>query len=151
MQKDIKIYVDADGCPTVVKEIICRAAERQKVYTIFVANHFIKLPPSAYTSSLQVPAGFDVADNEIVKLCELDDIVVTSDIPLADEVIDKQAHVITFRGETLDKQNIKSRLNTRDFMETMRASGVQTSGPAPYGQRDKKAFADTLDRMLAKA
>ncbi|MFC3121694.1 YaiI/YqxD family protein [Agaribacter flavus] len=145
------IYVDADGCPTVVKDIICRAAERRKITTLFIANHYIKLPPSSHVKSVQVSAGFDVADNEIVKRCESNDIVITSDIPLASEIIEKQAQVITFRGETLDKQNIRARLNTRDFMETMRASGIQTSGPAPFGQRDKKAFADTLDRLLAQS
>lgn len=146
----MKIIVDADACPVVIKEILFKAAQRTKVEVIFIANHIIRVPPSPYLKSIQVPAGFDVADHEVVAQCNVDDLVITSDIPLAAEVIEKGGHALSSRGEMFDKQTIRSLLNTRDFMETMRASGFQSSGPAPLAQRDRKAFADNLDRLLAK-
>jgi len=146
----MKIIVDADACPVVIKEIICKAADRTKTTTLFIANHHIKLPPSPHLTSLTVPAGFDVADNEVVQRCEVGDLVISSDIPLAAEIIEKGGMALSSRGELFDKQTIRSRLNTRDFMETMRASGFQSGGPPPLNQKDRKAFADHLDRILAQ-
>ena len=144
------IWIDADACPAVVKEIICRAAERTQTKTVFVANQYIKTPPSKVISAMQVSAGFDVADDEIVRRVEVGDLVITSDIPLAAEVIDKGGYVITSRGEAYTAANIKAKLNMRDFMETMRSSGVQTGGPPAYSHADRMAFANRLDRWLAK-
>ncbi|MGQ8364215.1 YaiI/YqxD family protein [Glaciecola sp. 1036] len=146
----MKILVDADACPNVIKDILFKAAQRKKIQTLLIANHAISIPPSPYITRLQVASGFDIADNEIVKRAEPDDLVITADIPLADEIISKNALALSPRGELFDKQTIKSRLNTRDFMETMRASGFQTSGPPPLSQKDRKAFADHLDRILAR-
>jgi uncharacterized protein YaiI (UPF0178 family) len=146
----MNIIVDADACPVVIKDILFKAAQRTQVQTTFIANHFIKVPPSPYLSSLQVPSGFDVADNEVVRRCEAGDLIITADIPLAAEIIEKGGNALSPRGELFDKQTIKSRLNTRDFMETMRASGFQGGGPPPLNQKDRKAFADNLDRLLAK-
>ncbi|NMP17810.1 YaiI/YqxD family protein [Thalassotalea sp. Y01] len=144
------IWVDADACPVAIKEILFRAADRRQIQLTLLANHYLKTPPSKYISSVQVSAGFDVADDEIVKRVQANDLVITSDIPLADEVIDKGANVLSPRGELFTKANIKSRLNIRDFLDTMRASGVQTSGPPPLNASDKKAFADHLDRYLQR-
>lgn len=144
------IWVDADACPVVVREILCRAAERTGVPTVFVANQFISTPPSRVVHMLQVGSGFDKADNEIVRRVQEDDLVITSDIPLAAEVIAKGAMALNNRGETYTKANIKAKLNMRDFMETMRASGVQTGGPAAYSHADRMAFANKLDQWLAK-
>ncbi|MCH2057080.1 MAG: YaiI/YqxD family protein [Thalassotalea sp.] len=145
------IWVDADACPVAIKEILYRAAERTQIPLTLVANHALRTPNSKYINSLQVSAGFDVADNEIVKRVAANDLVITSDIPLADEVITKNAHALSSRGELFTKQNIKSRLNIRDFFDTLRSSGVQTVGPPPLSQSDKKQFADHLDKILAKA
>ncbi|SDK42275.1 hypothetical protein SAMN04488540_1346 [Ferrimonas sediminum] len=146
----MKIWVDADACPVVIKEILFRAAERTQVHTKLVANHAMRTPPSQYISAMVVPAGFDVADNEIVKLTEAGDLVITSDIPLAAEVIEKGAVALSPRGELYTTSNIRSRLNMRDFMDTMRASGVDTGGPPPLSQQDRQAFANHLDRILAQ-
>lgn len=146
----MKIWVDADACPVVIKEILYRAAERKKLALTLIANQPLRVPNSKYIATLQVPAGFDVADNEIVQRVSANDLVITGDIPLAAEVIEKQAQALSPRGELFTKSNIKSRLNMRDFMDTLRASGVQTGGPPPLNQSDKKAFADNLDRILAK-
>lgn len=145
----MKIWVDADACPVVVKDIICRASQRKKVETIFVANHFIRTPPSKFIRCMQVPSGFDVADDEIVKLLEANDLVITSDIPLAAEVIEKGGQALSSRGELFTKDNVRSRLNIRDFMDTMRASGEQSGGPPPLNQSDRQNFANHLDRILA--
>ncbi len=144
----MNIWVDADACPVVIKDIIFKAANRTKTTTIFVANHSISIPPSRYISFLQVGQGFDVADNEIVKRLEPGDLVVTSDIPFADEVITKGGHALSPRGELFTAENIKPKLNMRDFMETMRSSGIQTGGPAAMSQADRQAFANHLDRYL---
>jgi uncharacterized protein YaiI (UPF0178 family) len=146
----MKIWVDADACPVVIKDILFRAAERKQVQIILVANQYIRTPPSKYIRSIQVNAGFDVADDEIVKLLDAGDLVITSDIPLADEVIEKGGLVLSSRGEMLDKENIRQRLNIRDFMDTMRASGEQTGGPPPLNQSDRQNFANHLDRLLTK-
>lgn len=145
----MRIIVDADACPVVIKEILFKAATRTQTELLLVANHYMRTPPSPYIKFLSVPPGFDVADDEIVKLAEEGDLIISSDIPLAAEIVDKKGKVLTPRGEVLDKQNIKERLNTRDFMDTMRASGIQTGGPAPMSQKDRKEFAGHLDRILA--
>ena len=144
------IYVDADACPNLIKEIIFRAADRTATKTVLIANQYIRVPPSKFISSVQVSSGFDVADNEIVQRVDAGDLVITSDIPLAAEVIDKNALALSPRGELFTASNVKSRLNIRDFMDTMRASGVQTGGPPPLGQQEKQAFANELDKYLAK-
>ncbi len=144
----MKIWVDADACPVVIKEMLFRAANRTQTPVCLVANQYVKTPPSKYVTSIQVEKGFDVADNEIVQRCEKGDLVITSDIPLADEVITKGALALNTRGEMYTKENIKSRLNIRDFMDTMRSSGVQTKGPPPLGASEKQAFGNALDRWL---
>ena len=127
----MKIWVDADACPVVIKEILFKAANRTKVPMTFVANHYLTIPPSPYLDFLQVGAGFDVADNEIVKRLTKGDLVITSDIPLADEVITKGGLALSPRGEAFTAENIKPKLNMRDFMETMRSSGIQTGAQHP--------------------
>ena len=146
----MKIWVDADACPVVIKEILFKAAERTQVSTTLVANHYLRIPPSRYIHFMQVSAGFDIADDEIVKKVEAGDVVITSDIPLADEVITKGAYALSPRGELFTASNIKSRLNIRDFMDTMRASGVNTGGPAALSQSDRQAFANHLDTILTR-
>ena len=146
----LTIWVDADACPVVVKEIICRAAERTLTPAIFVANQPINLPKSRHTKMLQVDAGFDVADDTIVAKVQAGDIVVTSDIPLAAEVLEKKGLVITVRGERYTQDNIRARLAMRDLMETMRASGVQSGGQATFNHTDRQAFANALDGILTK-
>ncbi|ODS05313.1 YaiI/YqxD family protein [Vibrio scophthalmi] len=146
----MKIWVDADACPVVIKEVLFRAAQRTGVEITFVANQYIRTPAAANITSLQVEAGFDVADNEIVKRTEAGDLIITSDIPLADEVITKGGHALSSRGELFTKDNIKSRLNIRDFMETMRSSGIQSGGPAPMSQADRQQFANQLDKWLVQ-
>lgn len=146
----MKIWVDADACPVVIKEIIYRAAQRKQINTYFVANQFLRLPPSKFLHRMQVSAGFDVADNEIVRLSEEGDLVITADIPLASEVIDKGGIAINPRGELYTKNNIRERLNMRDFMDTMRASGEQTGGPPPLNQKDRHSFAASLDSLLQR-
>lgn len=146
----MKIWVDADACPVTVREILFRAAERSGTELTMVANQPISTPPSRLIRSLQVSAGFDVADNEIVKRVESGDLVITSDIPLAAEVIEKGAHALSTRGERYSPETIRDRLNMRDFMDTLRSSGVNTGGPPALDQRDRKAFADALDRIIAR-
>ena len=146
----MQIWVDADACPNVIKEILFRAAERAGVQLTLVANQYVKTPPSRLIRSVQVAAGFDVADNHIVQQVQAGDLVITADIPLAAEVIDKQAHALNPRGERYTPETIRQRLVMRDFMEEMRSSGVVTDGPPPLHQRDRQAFANELDRFLAK-
>ena len=147
----MKIWVDADACPVVVKEILFRAADRTGVELTLVANQPLATPSSANISTLQVPKGFDVADDEIVKRLDAGDLVITSDIPLAAEVIEKGGHALSPRGELHTTENIRARLNMRDFLDTMRSSGVEMGGgPAAFGQRDKQEFANNLDRFLTK-
>lgn len=145
----MQIWVDADACPSVIKDILYRAAERKQLLLTLVANQLLRTPPSKYIKSLKVGAGFDVADNEIVRLCQAGDLVITADIPLAAEIIAKGGFVLTPRGERLTQDNIGERLNLRDFMDTLRSSGTQTGGPPPLHQRDRMAFANALDKMLA--
>ncbi|OUS31775.1 hypothetical protein A9Q99_03335 [Gammaproteobacteria bacterium 45_16_T64] len=143
------IWVDADACPNPIKEILFRAAIRVEIPLTLVANHALKIAPSPWIKMIQVPAGFDVADNYIVQHVDKDDLVITSDIPLAAELIEKDAKVITSRGETFTPQNIREKLNMRDFMDTMRSSGEVHGGPPAMGSKDKQAFANALDRYLA--
>ena len=145
----MQIWVDADACPVVVKEILFRAADRTKTLVTLVANQYIRVPNSEHIKTVQVPSGFDVADNEIVKRAAAGDLIITADIPLAAEVIEKGAHALNPRGEMYSTENIRSLLNMRDFMDTMRSSGVDTSGgPPPLNQSDRQAFANQLDRFL---
>ncbi len=144
----MQIWVDADACPAVIKEILFRAAQRTQTPMTLVANQYVKVPRSPHIKSLRVEHGFDVADNEIVRRVEAGDLVVTSDIPLAAEVIEKGARALSFRGELFTIENIRSRLNMRDFMDTLRASGVDTGGQAAMSQTERQAFANHLDRIL---
>jgi len=146
----MQIWVDADACPGVIKEILYRAAERTKIQTTFVANHYLKLAKSKYIDFLQVSTGFDIADDEIVRRIDSTDLVITADIPLAAEVVEKGALELNPRGELYTESNIKQRLNMRDFMDTLRSSGIHTSGSAPMSQADRQAFANNLDKILAK-
>ena len=143
------IWVDADACPKVIKDILFRAANRCQIALTLIANQTLSVPPSPFIRSVQVPAGFDVADNEIVRRVAAGDLVISSDLPLAAQVIEKGAHVLSHRGEWYSAANIGPLLNMRDFMETLRASGVQTGGPPPLGQGERQAFAGHLDRFLA--
>ena len=150
MAESISIWVDADACPRVIRDILFKAATRVGVPLTLVANHALPVPPSPLINAVQVEQGFDVADNFIVQQVQKNDLVITSDIPLAAEVIEKGAQVITSRGEPYTANNIRQRLNMRDFMETMRSSMEIGGGPPVLGSRDKQAFANALDRYLAK-
>ena len=144
----MRIWVDADACPNVIKEILFRAAERAQVSLTLVANQPLRIPPSAYIKTVQVPAGFDVADNKIAQQVQQGDLVITADIPLADKVIEKGGHALNPRGEFYTRENIKERLTMRNFMDELRSTGVNTSGPATLSLRDRQAFANQLDRFL---
>lgn len=146
----MKIWIDADACPGVIKEILFRAAQRTGVQLTLVANQSLRVPPAANISMLQVGQGFDVADNEIVKRAGEGDLVITSDIPLAAEVIEKGAQVLSPRGELYTADNIRARLNMRDFMDTLRSSGIDTGGPPALSQADRQAFANHLDTCLTR-
>ena len=144
------IWVDADACPVAIKEILFRAAQRTGVALTLVANHTMRIPAARNIKMLQVSSGFDIADNEIVQRVSAGDVVITADIPLAAEVIAKGGQALSPRGELFTAANIRSRLNIRDFMDTLRASGINTGGPPALNQADKKAFADNLDKLLAQ-
>ncbi|WP_019591868.1 MULTISPECIES: YaiI/YqxD family protein [unclassified Thioalkalivibrio] len=146
----MKIWVDADACPAVIKEILFRAAKRTGVAMTLVANQPVRTPPSKLIDSIRVSSGFDVADNEIVRRLEAGDLVITADIPLAAEVIEKGGEALNPRGELYTRDNIRERLSMRDFMDTLRSSGVDTGGPAALGPRDRQAFGNALDRWLAR-
>ncbi|QWA09641.1 YaiI/YqxD family protein [Sodalis ligni] len=145
------IWVDADACPKVIKEILFRAAQRESIQTTLVANQTLAVPPSPFIRTLRVGAGFDVADNEIVRRVGVGDLVITSDIPLAAEVMGKGAVALTPRGERYRPETIRERLTMRDFMDTLRASGIQTGGPPPLSQRERQEFARELDRYLQQS
>ena len=147
----MNIWVDADACPGVIKEILFRAADRLQIRTTLVANQMLRTPPSPWIHALQVPDGLDVADNEIVARVEPGDVVVTADIPLAASVLDKGGLVITPHGERYTADNIRERLSMRSFMDELRSGGVQTGGPPPFSMADRQAFANALDRLLAAA
>lgn len=146
----MKIWVDADATPNPVKDILFRAAQRTKVMTTLVANQGLSTPNSPYLKAIQVASGFDVADNYIVQECEAGDVVITADIPLAAEVVEKGALAINPRGEKYTRENIRQRLAMRDFMEEMRSTGEVRGGPKAYNQQDRQAFANALDQLLAK-
>ena len=146
----MQIWVDADACPNVIKEILFRAAERVQTSLILVANKTLRPPPSRYISSIRVGAGLDVADNTIVKEMESGDLVITADILLAAEVIGKDGYALNPRGEFYSKENIEERLTMRNFMDELRDAGVNTGGPATLNQKDRQAFANQLDRFLAR-
>lgn len=146
----MNIWIDADACPAVIKDILFKAAERTTVQLTLVANQTMRVPASDYISFVQVPSGFDVADNEIVKRLVPGDLVITADIPLAAEVIEKGALALNPRGELYSANNIKARLTMRDFMDTLRSSGIDTGGPAALKMRDRKLFADQLDKLLTR-
>jgi uncharacterized protein YaiI (UPF0178 family) len=147
----MNIWVDADACPAVVKDILFRAAERAQVPLTLVANQPLRTPRSSFIRTLQVPRGFDVADNEIARRVEPGDLVVTADIPLAAQVIERGGNALDPRGELYSPDTIRERLTMRDFMDELRASGVQTGGPAPLAHGDRQRFANQLDRLLARA
>jgi uncharacterized protein YaiI (UPF0178 family) len=146
----MKIWVDADACPVVIKDILFRAAQRTGVLLTLVANQAVRVPATAHIKMIQVASGFDVADNEIVKRVGAGDLVITSDIPLAAEVIEKGGYALSPRGELYSTDNIRARLNMRDFMDTLRSSGVDTGGPQALNQGDRQAFANQLDRFLTR-
>ena len=144
------IWVDADACPNVIKDILFRAADRAKVMVTLIANQWIRVPPSPYIRSLQVVGGLDSADGEIVRRLERGDLVVTADIPLAALALDKGALALNPRGELYTPDTIAQRLSMRNFMEELRGAGVETGGPAAFGQADRQAFGNALDRFLAQ-
>ena len=146
----MKLWVDADACPVAVKEILYRAANRTRIELTLIANQMLRVPPSPWIKALQVPAGFDVADQKIAQEVVAGDVVVTADVPLAALVIAKGAVVIDPRGELLDKGNIQERLSMRNFMESLRNSGIETGGPASLSSADRQAFANQLDRLLSR-
>ena len=145
-----QIWVDADACPRVIKEILFRAADRVGIAVILVANQPLQVPRSRHIRSVQVAPGFDVADNHIVQQAAAGDLVITADIPLAAEVVARGCLALDPRGELYTEDNIRQRLNMRDFMDTLRSSGVETGGPPSFSHADRQAFANQLDRLLAK-
>lgn len=146
----MQIWVDADACPNVIKEILFRAAERVRVPLTLVSNQPLRVPASRYLKTIQVASGFDVADSRIVQEVQAGDLVITADIPLAAAVIEKGGHALNPRGERYTEDNIRQRLTMRDFMDELRGSGVVTGGPPPLGPRDRQAFANELDRLLSR-
>ena len=146
----MQILVDADACPKVIKEILFRAAERRQIQLTLVANKMLYCPPSKVIRAMQVPAGFDVADNKIAELTGPGDLVITADIPLAAQVIERGGHVLNPRGEFYTRDTIQERLTMRNFMEDLRGSGVETGGPPAFSQGDRREFANQLDKFLAK-
>jgi hypothetical protein len=146
----VQIWVDADACPGVIKDILFRVAERARVMVTLVANKPLRTPPSRYIKSMQVASGFDVADDRITQHVQTGDLVITADIPLAANVIERGAHALSPRGELYTGDNIRERLTMRNFMSELRDSGVQTGGPAALSQSDRQAFANQLDRLLAR-
>ncbi len=150
MAEKIKIWIDADACPVVVKEMVYRAAKRTGVHVTFVANRPARIPVSDSLKFIQVAPGPDVADKEIVKRLSVGDLVITADIPLAAEVIEKGGHALNPRGEMYSAEDIKSRLSVRDFMDTLRATGVDTGGPPPLSPGDRQTFANQLDKFLTR-
>ncbi len=146
---ECRIWVDADACPRVIKDILFRAADRARIEVILVANQAVSVPGSRFIRSIQVSSGFDVADDYIVQQCEAGDLVITADIPLAAEIVEKECLALNPRGEMYTAENVRQRLNMRDFMDTMRGSGLATGGPPSISQQERQAFANQLDRFLA--
>ena len=149
-RRNITIWVDADACPAVIKDILYRAAERARLPLILVANKPLRTPPSPYIKSMQVPGGFDVADNKITELVQAGDLVITADIPLAADVLKKGGHALNPRGELYTKDNIQERLTMRNFLGELRNTGVMTGGPSALSHGDRQAFANQLDRFLTR-
>ena len=150
MENSLKIWVDADACPRVIKDILFRAAERKQICLTLVANKPLRTPASPYIDSMVVAAGFDVADDKIVELLNPGDLVVTADIPLAAAAIKKQGHALNPRGEFYTSDNIKERLAVRNMLDELRGCGIETGGPAALNASDRQAFANSLDRFLAQ-
>jgi len=150
MWHEIKIWVDADACPAVIKDILFKAAERTGVVLTLVANQSLRVPPISHVRFVRVAAGFDVADHEIVKRLSAGDLVITGDIPLAAMVIEKGGHALNPRGEMYSPDTIKARLQMRDFMDTLRSGGIDTGGPPAQSQSDRRAFANQLDAFLTR-
>jgi len=146
----MQIWVDADACPLAIKEILYRAADRARVPLTLVANKLLRTPASPFIRAVQVPRGFDVADNEIARLVQPGDLVITADVPLAAQVIERGGHALDPRGEVYNSDNIRERLTMRNFMDELRASGVDTGGPSSFSQGDRHAFAKQLDRFLTR-
>lgn len=146
----MQIWVDADACPKVIKEVLFRAADRAQVNTILVANQLIRTPASRFIRAVQVPSGFDVADNHIVESVVPGDLVITADIPLAALAIERGAHALNPRGEFYTPDSIKQRLSMRNFLEELRSNGVNTGGPAVISLKDRQDFANQLDKFLSK-
>ncbi|WP_188566858.1 YaiI/YqxD family protein [Undibacterium terreum] len=147
----MQIWVDADACPNVIKQILFRAADRWKIQVVLVANQLLNTPPSPYIKAIQVPAGFDVADNEIVRRMQAGDLVITGDIPLASDVLKKNGHALNPRGSFYTSDNIREYLSMRQFMDELRSSGIETGGPAAFSNADRQAFANQLDQFLTKS
>lgn len=146
----MKIWVDADACPAVIRDILFRAAERTGVQLTLVANRPMHVPQSSHIRFMQVSSGFDVADNEIARCLDAGDLVITGDIPLAAEVIEKGGYALNPRGELYSAETIRARLTMRDFMDTLRGSGIHTGGPPALSLSDRKAFANNLDALLTR-
>lgn len=146
----MQIWVDADACPRAAKDILFRTAMRTRLVVTLVANQAMDTPPSPFIRTVQVPGGFDVADDEIVKLMQPGDLVITADIPLAAAVVAKGGHGLSPRGELFNEENIGERLAIRDFMADLRDAGTETGGPSAFGKRERKVFADKLDALLAR-
>ncbi|RLA66961.1 MAG: YaiI/YqxD family protein [Epsilonproteobacteria bacterium] len=146
----MKIWIDADACPKMVKEVIFKASFRLKVPVVLVANSYMAVPPGGLISSIQVEKGADIADFYIVENVSEKDLVITADIPLAALVVEKDATAINPRGELYTAENVRERLSMRDFMKDLRDSGVDTGGPQAFGLKDKERFANSLNRILTK-
>ncbi|NDV26842.1 YaiI/YqxD family protein [Desulfovibrio sp. JC010] len=147
----MQIWVDADACPKAVKEILFKTAVRREVELTLVANQYMNIPTSPFIHMLKVGAGFDVADNEIVKQCSPGDLVITADIPLADKIVDKGATGLNPRGELYTEDNIKGILSMRNLMEELRSAGTVSGGPAAFSPKDKQNFTNQLDKFLTRA
>lgn len=145
----MQIWIDADACPAVIKEILYRAAERTRTHLVLVANQMLRTPPSPFIRAVQVSKGFDVADNHIADNVEAGDLVITADIPLAASVIDRNAHALNPRGELYSRENIREALDMRNFMDLLRSTGVESGGPPALSNADRQSFAKQLDRFLA--
>jgi uncharacterized protein YaiI (UPF0178 family) len=146
----MRIWVDADACPGVIKDILYRAAERAELHLILVANQVLRTPPSPWIRVVQVARGFNVADNHIANAVESGDLVITADIPLAAGVVEKGASALNPRGDLYSRENVRELLDMRNFMDTLRSTGVETGGPSPFSHADRQAFANQLDRFLAR-
>ena len=150
MSVSFKIWVDADACPNLIKNVIFRLAENRQVDVVLVSNHYVKTPNSRFVSAKQVGKGFDEADNEIIALMSAGDLVVTGDLPLANDVIQKRGFAINPRGTVYDEENIKSHLSRRDLMEDLRDSGVVSGGPSALNKKNVQEFSNAIDRLVTK-